>query len=186
MALKSTIYKADLALADIDHGHYTNLQLTLARHPSETDERMMLRLAALALNAHQVQSLCAGDARMGFGAGLSSPDEPDVLLQDFTGRTRLWIEVGQPDDKPLAKACAKADAVIVYAFGPAADVWWRGIQGKLARLAKLAVWRIPAADAQALAQLAERSMQLQATVQEGVLTLSSALGSLSTEPLRWQ
>jgi len=186
MALKATIFKADVQLADIDHGCYTDLQLTLARHPSETDERMMVRLAALALNAHQVQDLCGGDARIGFGAGLSSPDEPDVLLQDFTGRTRLWIEVGQPEDKPLAKACSKADEVIVYAFGSAAEVWWRGIEGKLARLDKLQVWRIPAADAQALATLAERSMQLQATLQEGVLTLSSTRGSVSVEPLRWK
>jgi uncharacterized protein YaeQ len=186
MDLKSTVFKADVQLADIDHGCYTDLPLTLARHPSETDERMMVRLAALALNAHQVQDVCGGDARIGFGAGLSSPDEPDVQLVDFTGRTRLWIEVGQPDDKPLAKACSKADAVIVYAFGPAADVWWRGIEGKLARLDKLQVWRLPAADAQALAALAERGMALQATLQEGVLTLSSARGSVSTEPLRWK
>ncbi|MEZ5606767.1 MAG: YaeQ family protein [Burkholderiaceae bacterium] len=186
MALKSTIFKAELQLADIDHGHYTDLQLTLARHPSETDERMMMRLVALALNAHQVQDLCGGDARIGFGAGLSSPDEPDVQLQDFTGRTRLWIEVGQPEDKPLAKAASRADAVIAYAFSAAADVWWRGIEGKLARLDRLQVWRVPTVDAQALAQLAERSMQLQATLQEGVLTLSSARGSVSVEPLRWK
>ena len=186
MALKSTIFKADVQLADIDHGHYTDLQLTLARHPSETDERMMLRLAALALNAHQVQDLCGGDVRIGFGAGLSSPDEPDVQLVDFTGRTRLWVEVGQPDDKALAKACSKADAVRVYAYGPAADVWWRGIEGKLSRLDKLGVWRIPAADAQALAALAERSMQLQATVQEGQLTLSGAAASVTLEPRRWK
>ena len=186
MALKSTIFKAELQLADIDHGCYTDLSLTLARHPSETDERMMVRLAALALHAHQVQDLCGGDARIGFGAGLSSPDEPDVQLVDFTGRTRLWIEVGQPDDKPLAKACSKTDAVILYAYGPAADVWWRGIEGKLARLDKLSVWRIPAAEAQALAGLAERSMALQATLQEGVLTLSSARASVSIEPLRWK
>ena len=186
MALKSTIFKAELQLADIDHGCYTDLSLTLARHPSETDERMMGRLAALALHAHQVQDLCGGDARIGFGAGLSSPDEPDVQLVDFTGRTRLWIEVGQPDDKPLAKACSKTDAVILYAYGPAADVWWRGIEGKLARLDKLSVWRIPAAEAQALAGLAERSMALQATVQEGVLTLSGAGASVSIEPLRWK
>lgn len=186
MALKSTIFKADVQLADIDHGCYTDLPLTLARHPSETDERMMVRLAALALNAHQVQDLCSGDAKIGFGAGLSSPDEADVQLVDFTGRTRLWIEVGQPDDKPLAKACSKADAVIVYAFGPAAEVWWRGIENKLTRLDKLQIWRIPAADAQALAQLAERSMALQATLQEGVLTLSSARGSVALEPLRWK
>ena len=186
MALKSTIFKADVQLADIDHGCYTDLPLTLARHPSETDERMMVRLAALALNAHEVQDLCSGDAKIGFGAGLSSPDEPDVQLVDFTGRTRLWIEVGQSDDKPLAKACSKADAVIVYAFGPAAEVWWRGIENKLTRLDKLQVWRIPAADAQALAQLAERSMALQATLQEGVLTLSSARASVALEPLRWK
>jgi len=186
MSLKPTIFKAHLNIADIDHNHYQDHAITMARHPSETDERMMVRLAALALNAHQVQDLCGGDARIGFGAGLSSPDEPDVQLVDFTGRTRLWIEVGQPDDKPLAKACSKADAVILYAYGPAADVWWRGIEGKLARLDKLSVWRIPAAEAQALAGLAERSMALQATVQEGVLTLSGAGGSVSIEPLRWK
>ena len=186
MALKSTVFKADVQLADIDHGCYTDLQLTLARHPSETDERMLVRLAALALNAHQVQDLCGGDARIGFGAGLSSPDEPDVQLLDFTGRTRLWIEVGQPDDKALVKACAKADAVAVYAYGPAAEVWWRGIQGKLSRLERLSVWRLAAADAQALAALAERSMQLQATLQEGALTLSSARGSATIEPQRWK
>ena len=186
MALKSTVFKADLQLADIDHGSYTDLQLTLARHPSETDERMMVRLVALALNAHQVQDLCGGDGLIGFGAGLSSPDEPDVQLTDFTGRTRLWIEVGQPDDKPLAKACSRADQVIVYAYGPAAEVWWRGIEGKLSRLDRLSVWRLPAAEARALAGLAERSMQLQATVQEGVLTLSSGLGSVSVEAGRWK
>ncbi|MCB2035839.1 MAG: YaeQ family protein [Ottowia sp.] len=186
MALKSTVFKADLQLADIDHGCYTDLQLTLARHPSETDERMMVRLVALALNAHQVQDLCGGDGLIGFGAGLSSPDEPDVQLTDFTGRTRLWIEVGQPDDKPLAKACSRADQVIVYAYGPAAEVWWRGIEGKLSRLDRLSVWRLPAAEARALAGLAERSMQLQATVQEGVLTLSSGLGSVSVEAGRWK
>ena len=186
MALKSTIFKADVQLADIDHGCYTDLQLTLARHPSETDERMMVRLAALALNAHQVQDLCGGDARIGFGAGLSSPDEPDVLLQDFTGRTRLWIEVGQPEDKPLAKACSKADQVILYPFASQAEVWWRGIQGKLSRLDKLQVWRIPTEASQAMAAMAERSMQLQATVQEGALTLSSNLGSVHLEPVRWK
>ena len=133
-----------------------------------------------------VRAGCGGDARIGFGAGLSSPDEPDVLLQDFTGRARLWVEVGQPDEKPLARACSKADAVAVYAYGPAAEVWWRGIEGKLARLDKLSVWRVPAADAQALAALAERSMQLQATVQEGMLSLGSVRGSVGIEPLRWK
>jgi uncharacterized protein YaeQ len=186
MALKSTIFKASVAIADIDHGYYTDHQLTLARHPSETDERMMVRLAALALNAHELQDMCQGDATLAFGAGLSDPDDPDLSLTDFTGRKRLWIEVGQPEDKPLSKACSKADAVRVYAFGHAAEVWWKGIEGKLTRLDRLQAWRLPAEAAQELATLAERSMQLQATVQDGALTLSSTLGSVHLEPLRWK
>ena len=186
MALKSVVFKAEVQLADIDHACYADHTLTLARHPSETDERMMVRLAALALNAYRVQAECDGDARIGFGAGLSSPDEPDVLMTDFTGRRRLWIEVGQPDDKPLAKACSQADAVIVYPYGPAADVGWRGIENKLKRLDKLSVWRLPAPEAQALGALAERSMQLQATLLDGVLTVSSARGSVGVEPVRWK
>ena len=186
MALKSTIFKAELQLADIDHGCYTDLSLTLARHPSETDERMMVRLVALALQAHELQDTCGGDGQLAFGAGLSDPDDPDVSLTDFTGRKRLWIEVGQPEDKPLAKAASRADAVLVYAFHHAAEVWWRGIESKLTRLDRLQVWRIPAEQSQALAQLAERSMQLQATVQDGALTLSSERGSVHLEPLRWK
>lgn len=184
VALKSTIFKANLQVADIDHGYYADHALTLARHPSETDERMMVRIVALALHAHQVQDLCRGDATLAFGAGLSDPDDPDVALTDFTGRKRLWIEVGQPEDKPLAKACAQADAVVVLAYGAQAEVWWRGIANKLTRLDRLEVWRLPPQAVQALPALAERSMQLQATVQDGALTLSSALGSVHLEPQR--
>ena len=186
MALKSTIFKAQLAIADIDHAYYADHALTLARHPSETDERMMVRLAALALNAHKLQSVCNGDGTLGFGAGLSNPDDPDVFLRDFTGATRLWIEVGQPEDKPLSKACGKADEVIVYPFAHAAEVWWRGIENKLSRLDRLQVWRVPAEGAQALSQLAERNMQLQATVQEGVLTLGNARTAADIECERWK
>jgi uncharacterized protein YaeQ len=186
LALKSTIFKAQLQLADIDHGHYADHALTLARHPSETDERMMVRLAAFALNAHAVHTLCQGDATLAFGAGLSDPDDPDLRLTDFTGRHRLWIEVGQPDDKPLARACSRADAVQVYAFSPTAEVWWRGVEGRLARLDRLRVWRLPAAATQALAALAARSMQLQATVLDGVLTLADAEHSVAIEPQPWK
>lgn len=186
MALKSTIFKANVTIADIDHGYYADHALTLARHPSETDERMMVRLAALALQAHELNDTCGGDGTLAFGAGLSDPDDPDASLTDFTGRKRLWIEVGQPEDKPLAKACSQADAVIVYPFGPAAEVWWKGIAPKLARLERLQVWRLPAGQAQALTQLAERSMPLQALIQDGTLTLSSPQGSVLLEPVRWK
>ena len=186
MALKSTIFKANLSIADIDHAYYADHQLTLARHPSETDERMMIRLVALALNAHRLQSECNGDATLAFGAGLSNPDDPDVSLRDFTGRTRLWIEVGQPEDKPIAKACSKADAVSVYCFAHAAEIWWRGIETKLTRLHNLSVYRVPTAASQGLAALAERSMQLQATVQEGTLMLGDSKNTIDIEPLRWK
>ncbi|MDP4621988.1 MAG: YaeQ family protein [Hydrogenophaga sp.] len=186
MALKSTIFKVQLSVADIDHAYYADHALTLARHPSETDERMMIRLVALALQAHQLHSVCQGDGVLAFGAGLSDPNDPDVSLTDFTGLKRLWIEVGQPEDKPIMKACQKADAVMVYPFGSAAEVWWRGIESKLVRLDKLQVWRIPHEATVALGRLAERSMQLQATIQEGVLSLSNSEHHIDIEPVRWK
>jgi uncharacterized protein YaeQ len=186
MAIKSTIFKANLQIADIDHNYYADHSLTLARHPSETDQRMMVRLVALALNAHELQDTCGGDGTLAFGAGLSDVSDPDVHLTDFTGRKRLWIEVGQPEDKPLSKACSQSDSVLVYAFAHAADIWWKGIENKLSRLDKLQVWRLPTEAAQALESLAERSMQLQATLHDGVLTLSSDRGSVSLEAIRWK
>jgi uncharacterized protein YaeQ len=186
MALKSTIFKAALAVADIDHGYYADHALTLARHPSETDERMMIRLVALALNAYKLQDVCQGDGTLAFGAGLSNVDEPDVWLRDFTGETKLWIEVGQPEDKPIIKACGKSDEVIVYCFNHAAEIWWRGIENKLTRPQNLSVYRVPTEASQALAALAQRSMQLQATIQENTLTLSDGTHSIDVELLRWK
>ena len=186
LAIKSTIFKANLQVADIDHGYYADHQLTLARHPSETDERMMVRLVALARNAHALQTVLGGDGTLAFGAGLSNPDDPDVWLRDFTGRTRLWIEVGQPEDKPLTRACSKADDVQVYCFHHAAEVWWKGIETKLSRLQNLSVFRVPTAASQALAALAQRSMQLQATIQEGTLMLGDGATTVDIEPLRWK
>ena len=186
MAIKSTIFKANLQIADIDHGYYADHALTLARHPSETDERMMVRLAALALQAYKLQSVCNGDAVLGFGAGLSDPDEPDVLLRDYTGRIRLWVEVGQPDDKALIKACGKADEVVLYCFGHAAEIWWRGIETRLTRPQNLRIHRFPTDAAQQLGALAQRSMQLQATIQENVLMLGDGRSTVDIEPLTWK
>jgi uncharacterized protein YaeQ len=186
VALKSTIFKAQLSVADIDRAYYADHALTLARHPSETDERMMIRLVALAFNAHTLQTLCGGDGTLAFGAGLSNPDDPDVWLRDFTGATRLWIEVGQPDEAAITKASRKSELAALYAFHHAAEVWWRGIENKLTRLSNLAVWRVPTEASQALAQLAERSMQLQATIQEGALMLSNGSTTIDIEPVRWK
>jgi uncharacterized protein YaeQ len=186
MAIKSTIFKASLQIADIDHAYYADHALTLARHPSETDERMMVRLCALAFQAYKLQSVCNGDATLAFGAGLSDPNEPDAWMRDFTGQTRLWIEVGQPEDKPLLKACGKADEVVLYCFNHAAEVWWRTMENKLSRPKNLSVFRVPTLASQALIPLAQRSMQLQATIQEGALMLSDGSTTVDIEPVRWK
>lgn len=186
MALKSTIFKASLQIADIDHGYYADHTLTLARHPSETDERMMIRLVALAFQAHKLQTVCAGDGTLAFGAGLSNLNEPDVWLRDFTGQTRLWIEVGQPEDKPLIKACGKADEVVLYCFSHAAEIWWRAMESKLSRPQNLSVYRVPTETSQSLSRLAQRSMQLQATIQEGMLMLGDGAHTIDIECLRWK
>ena len=186
MAIKSTIFKASLQIADIDHAYYADHTLTLARHPSETDERMMVRLCALALQAYKLQTVCGGDGTLAFAAGLSDPEEPDAWLRDFTGQTRLWIEVGQPEDKPLLTACNKGDEVVLYCFNHAAEVWWRTMEAKLARPKNLSVFRIPTAASQALIPMAQRSMQLQATSPEGVLMLSDGAMTVDIEPVRWK
>lgn len=172
MAIKSTIYKASVQVADMDHHYYAGHQLVLARHPSETDERMMIRLVALAFQAHQLQTICQGDGKLAFGAGLSDPDEPDVVLTDFIEQKRLWVEVGQPEEKPIARACKLADQVVIYCYSHPAEVWWNGIRNKVSRFDNLSVWRVPSAIAQNLSQMAQRAMQLQANIHEGVLSLS--------------
>jgi uncharacterized protein YaeQ len=163
MALKSTIYKAQVQLADMDRHVYADHALTLALHPSETEERLMVRLLAFAL-------LAPVDDRRGrleFAKGLSDPDEPDLWQRDLTGQLVQWVEVGQPEERRLLKASGRAERVTIYAYSAAASIWWQGLANRLARAANLAVWQIPAEQSQALAALAERSMQLQVTVQDG-------------------
>ncbi|HYD81807.1 MAG TPA: YaeQ family protein [Paucimonas sp.] len=172
MALKAVIYKADLQIADMDRHYYGKHALTIARHPSETDERMMVRLLAFALNAHDA---------LAFGKGLSTDDEPDLWQKDLTGAIDLWIEVGQPDDKRLMKACGRAERVVVFSYSAASGVWWNQISGKLDRARNLAVFNIPSASSQALAALARRTMQLQCTVQDGHIWFASGEGDVQLE-----
>ncbi|MFC7286506.1 YaeQ family protein [Herminiimonas glaciei] len=158
MALKSTIFKADLQIADMDRQYYDGHALTIARHPSETDERMMVRILAFVLHAHEALS---------FGKGLSADDEPDLWQKDLTGAIELWIEVGQPDEKRIMKACGRSNQVIIYSYSSMSNIWWNQIAGKVDRAKNLSVYNLPAATSQALAKLAQRNMQLQCTIQDG-------------------
>jgi uncharacterized protein YaeQ len=158
MALKSTIFKARLSIADIDRGYYHDHTLTIARHPSETDERMMVRLLAFALHA---------DEALEFGRGLSTDDQPDLWQRDLTGAIEQWIEVGLPDEREVRKACGRARRVDVLAYGGrAVDLWWQREGQKLARQDRLAVSEVPIEASQALARMAARYMPLQVTIQE--------------------
>ena len=178
MALRSTVHKAELSIADIDRNHYASHALTVALHPSETPERMMLRLLAFVL--------CADDA-LQFGPGLSSEGEPDLVLADDTGRIRLWVEVGLPDEKWVRKACGRADRVLILAYGGhKAELWWRAQHDGLARNRNLTVMAVDAQASGALAGLVERSMRLDCTVQDGQVWISSALGAATVEPQWWQ
>jgi uncharacterized protein YaeQ len=166
MALKSTIYKAELQIADMDRHYYADHSLTIARHPSETDERMMVRLAAFAFFASE---------RMELAKGLSDTDEPDLWEKDLTGAIDTWIEVGQPDERRLAKASGRAEKVVVIAYGGrTSQIWWDGLGGKVERLRNLEVWSLAEGVGEALAKLSERTMRLQFTVQDGSAWLSSA------------
>ena len=166
MALPSTIFKAELNVADLDRHHYADHSLTIARHPSETDERMMVRLLAFAFHA--------GD-RLEFGRGLSTTEEPDLWEHDLTGRVLLWIDVGQPDERRVRKACAQSARVAVYAYGPGrtVDLWWEKASAELSRFDNLSVAALDPSATATLAAQAERTMRLQATIQDGDAWLSS-------------
>lgn len=173
MALKSTIYKAALQVSDMDRHYYGQHTLTIARHPSENDERMMVRLLAFACNA--------GDA-LEFGRGLSADDEPDLWRKDLTGAIELWIDVGLPDEKLLRKACGRAQQVRLYAYGGrTADIWYDENRSRFMRLNNLEIFAVPADASQTLASLAQRGMDLQCTIQDGQIWFSAGEETVQIE-----
>lgn len=163
MAPNATIFKATLHIADMDRHYYEDHTVTLAQHPSETDERMMVRLLAFALHAHEALT---------FGRGLSTEDEPALWQKDLTGAIDLWIEVGLPDEKSIRQACGRAKLVIIYSYGGrSADLWWEKSRSILSRSKNLTVINIPQDASRAMAQLAQRSMDLHCNIQEGAISM---------------
>ncbi len=170
MAQNATIFKAELQISDMDRHYYASHALTLARHPSETDERLMVRVLAFILNASE---------ELAMGKGISSDDEPDLWQKDLTGAVERWIEVGQPDEKRVRRACGLSREVIIYPYsGNSADVWWEQNRRALDKLDKVSVVNIPVETSEALGRLAQRTMQLQATVQDGEVWITDSENSL--------
>jgi uncharacterized protein YaeQ len=173
MASNATVFKAMLQIADMDRNYYQDHALTLARHPSETDERMMVRLLAFVRHAH---------AALVFGRGLSSADEPALWQKDLTGNIDLWIEVGQPEEKDIRRACGRAKQVCIYVYGGrGAELWWTQNREKLDRVENLTVMNLPLDASRALAKLAQRNMRLQCTVQEEQIWLGDGNDTVQIE-----
>jgi uncharacterized protein YaeQ len=164
MALRAIIYKAELQIADMDRHYYADHALTIARHPSETDERMMVRLLAYAIYAQD---------GIAFTKGLFDVDEPEVWVKSLTGEITLWIDLGQPDEARIRRACGRAERVVLVCYSSSCDVWWKQIASKLTRFSNLTVLQLPAETSQALASLAERNMRLQCMVQDGEIWINT-------------
>jgi uncharacterized protein YaeQ len=173
MALKSTIYKAELQIADMDRHYYAQHSLTLAKHPSETEERMMVRLMAFALFANE---------SLAFGKGLSEEDEPDLWQKDLTGAIELWMNVGLPEEREIRKACGRAQRVAVVLYGGrVADMWWTQNSKALLKLNHLTVINLP--DTEALTQACTRSMNINCTIQDEQILVGHDTGSFDITPV---
>lgn len=175
MATNATIVKIELQISDMDRHYYAGHALTLAQHPSETPQRLMVRTLAFALCAHE---------RLEFGPGLSAEgEEPEIALRDYTGDIELWIDVGQPDESRIRKACGRARQVVVVNYGGnAADIWWDKNANALQRLKNLTVIDIDSASVEAMAALVERSFRLDCQIQDGEVALTTDKASLSLIP----
>ena len=170
MALKATIYKAELQISDMDRHYYQSHSITLACHPSENEERMMVRLLAYCLHA---------DENLSFTRGLSTENEPELWKKNLQGDIELWIDLGQMDEKRIRKACARADQVVIYTYQPrSAQVWWDNIKDKLQRFNNLRVVHLQNDTVTQLAKMAQRNMQIQCTIEDGNVWLTDSEISL--------
>lgn len=178
MAQNATIYKIELSISDMDRHYYETHKLTLAKHPSETDERLMVRIVAFALNAHE---------HLEMTKGLSTDDEPDIWQKSLGGELDLSIALGLPSEKVMRQSCGKADKVIVYPYGGrAADMWWDKIKNSTTRFDNLQVINFSETDTGALAKLANRAMRLQVNIQDGDVMVSVDDSVVYVTPVKWK
>ncbi len=178
MAIKSTIFKAEVQITDMDRNYYQDHQLIMARHPSENDERLMVRLLAFILNASE---------SLQFTKGISSEDEPDVWQKSLSDEIEVWIDLGQPDEKRIRKACGRSRQVIIYTYQHRSSaVWWEQQRNKMTRFDNLSVVNLASESVTALGQMAARAMRLQCTLQDGQLWLSDGDQAVEISPETWK
>jgi uncharacterized protein YaeQ len=175
MSPKSTVVKAELQVSDMDRHYYATHNLTLAQHPSENEQRLMVRLLAFALLA---------DERLEFGRGLSDESEPDLWRRDYTGDIEQWIDLGQPDEADIRRAAGRARAVVVVTYsGNSAEIWWERNASGLRRLKNLTVIDVPHDAVESMASMFQRGMRLNCLIQDGEVQLMSESDSVALRPV---
>jgi len=178
MAQKATIYKVELSVSDMDRHYYKTHKLTVAKHPSETDERLMVRILAFALNAHD---------QLEMTKGLSTDDEPDMWQKSLGGELELWVALGLPSEKVIRQSCGKARDVIIYSYGGnTAEMWWDKIKTRTTRFETLSIVNFVQDETRALEALANRSMKLQVNIQEGDVMVSVDDQIVYLHPVKWK
>lgn len=178
MAQKATIYKVELSVSDMDRHYYETHKLTVAKHPSETDERLMVRVLAFALNAHE---------HLEMTKGISTDDEPDIWQKSLGGELDLWVALGLPSEKVLRQSCGRASKVIVYSYGGrTAEMWWEKIKNSTIRFTSLQVMNLSGKDTRDLGDLANRSMKLQVNIQDGEVMISFDDNIVYVTPVEWK
>ena len=176
MAAKATIYKASINIANMDSNYYAEHNFTLAKHPSENHYRLMVRLIAFILNANEDLVFCKG---------ISEDDEPDLWLKALDGDIKLWIDLGQPDEKRIKKACGRSDKVVIYTYQEgSASAWFKQTGKVLKRLKNLSVVNLNIEGD--IEELAKRSMNLQCNIIDGELTLLNDEISVSVTKDIWK
>lgn len=177
MAIKATVFKATLNIANLDRNYYQDHSLTIAHHPSETDERMMIRILAYAYHASE---------HLMFTKGLSTDSEPELWQKSLCDEMKLWIELGQPNEKRIRKACRRSQSVWVISYGGhIADIWWEQNRNKLTRIKNLSVINLPAEATDELAGMVKRTMRLQCMIQDGIISISNDKQHVTIEPQEW-
>lgn len=178
MAQKSTIYKVELSVSDMDRHYYETHKLTIAKHPSETDERLMVRLLAFALNTHE---------NLEMTKGLSTDDEPDIWQKSLSNELELWVALGLPSEKIVRQSCGKSDNVVIYCYGGrTAEVWWDKIKNSTTRFDNLQVFNLTEQNTNELAALASRSMKLQVNIQDCDVMVSVDDSIVYVTPVKWK
>lgn len=178
MAQNATIYKVELSVSDMDRHYYETHKLTVARHPSETNERLMLRILAFALNAHE---------HLEMTKGLSTDGEPDVWQKSLSGEIDVWVALGLPSEKVMRQSCSKAAKVIVYSYGGrVADMWWDKVSNGTTRFHNLQIINFLEADTSALAKLANRAMKVHVNIQDGDVMVSVDESVVYVAPDTWK